>query len=154
MKKLIFCIASILLLVSCQTEEEIREQKKQEEINKITEEIEKEQISDEAKKWLIDTKTKNMATIFCMATSKKCNNLKNYIDSLIEEYNITIYFYNLDEIDESTKETIKTTYELNDYANYTPYIFITENNKLLDTKTDFTNDELLKLLKETKIISE
>jgi len=154
MKKLLLIIISLLLLVGCQTKEEIEAQKKQEELNKITEEVEKEEISDEAKKWLIDSKTKKMATILCMTTSKKCKKIKTYVDKLLTEYNITIYFYNLDEIEDTTKQTIKTTYELKDFASYTPYIFITENSKLLTSKTDFTEEELSTLLKETKIISE
>ena len=60
------------------------------------------------------------------------------------------YFINLDEIEDDEKNVYKTTFELDDYTSYVPYVMISEKNKLLTTKTDITIEELNELLNPKK----
>lgn len=153
MKKFLLSISCILFLTNCQTQEEIKKQQEKEEIEKITEELNREELSEESKKWLIDTKTKKVTTVLCMSSSKKCKELEKHLYNIKNEYDITLYYYNIDNLDKNTLNILKNTYELKDYTGYTPYVFIVEKERLLDTKTDITNDNINNYLKEKDIIS-
>ena len=155
MKKRLFILVIILFLLSaCQTQEEREKQKEQERINEITKEVEKNtEISEEAKKWLIDNKSTKVLTILCMKTSARCNKLKEDIKEY--EKNLKIYYIEMDETDEGTKETYKTTYELKEYTGYLPYVILVDNNKLIDYSTKVNDIKDIKdLLIKNKIVSE
>lgn len=155
MKKVIILLCLFFLVVGCETKEERDEKKKQEEIKKVTEKLDKQELSEEAKKWLLSTKTEKVITIFCVSTSKKCEEIKAIVDEVQTKYKNITYYYNLDEIDEETKKTLKETYKIDDYASYTPYLFVTIKDKLINTHTgSFTKEEYIEFLKTSKVISE
>lgn len=152
MKKVVL-ITCLLLLTSCKTQEQVKEEKKQEEINKVKEEINKIEVPESTKEWLLKTKTENVLTIICITTSSKCKNLKNNIESLNK--NILTYYYNVDELTQEELKIYKETYELKDYTGYLPYIMITNKNNLIATIKDTTDpEEIINILKQNKIVSE
>lgn len=154
MKKLFILVLFILLLTGCKTQEDIQKEKKEEEINKISEELDKEEVPTEAKEWLINIKTEDVLTVFCISTSKKCATLKEDINSIKKEYKLLTYYFEFDKIDENVRKVYKETFKLNDYTGYLPYIIISSKNTLIKTHTDtLSKDDLIKLLKENKIIS-
>ena len=147
MKKILLLLFSILLLFGCETKEEREQRKKDEEIQKITEELTQNETPEEAK-------ADKVVTIFCLTTSKKCESLKVVSEEIKEGENLKLYFFNLDEIKDEVKTIYKTTYELNDYTGYLPYIMIVSKNKLISTHTDTLDKEsFIEYLKENKIIS-
>lgn len=155
MKKALLLLIFFFFLTSCETAQEKDMRKKEEEIEKITEEIEKQDVPEEIKQWLIDNKVKNVITILCLSTSRKCNALKIVSDEIAKEYDLSIYYNNLDELKDNVISILKTTYELNDYTGYMPYIYIINTDKLLSTHTDtFSKEEFIEYLKQNKIISE
>ena len=156
MKKAVLFILLILFLTGCETQSERDERKKNEEINKITDELKEEKIPEEAQQWLIDTKMNSVVTIYCLSTSTKCKKLEEVSNNIKTKYeDIKLYFYKLDEIEESLKNVYKNTYELSDYTGYLPYISIIHKENVISTHTDtLTEEEFINYLKENKIITE
>lgn len=155
MKKVLCILLLLFLVCGCETKEEAEKRKKDEMREKINEEISKKELSQEAKDWLVNTKVENAVTILCITTSKKCTDLKKITEEIIKENKVNIYFYNMDEQDETMIETLKTTYKIDNYAGYVPYLFITSKEKLLATHIDqITKEELITLLKQNKFIEQ
>lgn len=148
MKKVLIIIC-LILLTGCKTQEEIKEEKRQEEINKIKEEVNNTEVPESTKDWLIKTKTENVLTILCITTSNKCNTLKNNLKDLSKD-NILVYYYNVDELTNEELKIYKTTYELKDYTGYLPYIILTSNDKLITTIKDTIDIEKINNIIKTK----
>lgn len=148
MKKVLIIIC-LILLTGCKTQEEIKEEKRQEEINKIKEEVNNTEVPESTKEWLIKTKTENVLTILCITTSNKCNTLKNNLKDLSKD-NILVYYYNVDELTNEELKIYKTTYELKDYTGYLPYIILTSNDKLITTIKDTIDIETINNIIKTK----
>lgn len=148
MKKVLIIIC-LILLTGCKTQEEIKEEKRQEEINKIKEEVNNTEVPESTKDWLIKTKTENVLTILCITTSNKCNTLKNNLKDLSKD-NILVYYYNVDELTNEELKIYKTTYELKDYTGYLPYIILTSNDKLITTIKDTIDIETINNIIKTK----
>lgn len=148
MKKVLLIIC-LILLTGCKTQEEIKEEKRQEEINKIKEEVNNTEVPESTKDWLIKTKTENVLTILCITTSNKCNTLKNNLKDLSKD-NILVYYYNVDELTNEELKIYKTTYELKDYTGYLPYIILTNNDKLITTIKDTIDIETINNIIKTK----
>lgn len=152
MKKL-FIILFLLVLTGCQTKEEIEKQKKEEEIQNITEEINKKDVPESTKEWLIKNESEKVLTILCITTSNKCKELKENINTLKEK--ITTYYLNVDKLNDEELLIYKTKYELKDYNSYLPYIFVGERNKLLTTIKDEKDvNKILTVLIDKKIVSQ
>ncbi len=153
-KTFLLLLIILLLLTGCKTKEEIEQEKEQQRINDITKEVEKNtEVPEDVKKWLVDNKTKQVLTIFCMSISKRCEliekDIKQYEDKIKVHY---IDFY---EMEDSKKEAYKNAYELKDYTGYLPYVFIVKNDKLIDYEKDVKSiDDIKKILVKNKIVSE
>ena len=154
MKKYFMLVICLLMLVSCETKEEMEIRKKNEEIEKIKTELNDNNIPESTKDWLVDINTEKVVTILCLNSSNKCNKLKDEIQT-IENTEFKTYYINLDEITEEEKNIYKNQFEIKDYTGYVPYIIISNKNKLLFTKTDVKNfNEINDVLKQLKIVSE
>ncbi len=147
MKKMLLIIMSISILCSCQTQEELKKAKELDNKNEIKENLDKKNIPETTKEWIIDSKTEKTLTIICTDKSKKCKEIKNNLKELEKE--IKTYYIEIDNITKEEKEIYKTTYELNNYTGYLPYIMLIDNDKLLDTKTDvYKLEDLKKIIKK------
>ena len=61
----------------------------------------------------------------------------------------------MDKIDDDTKDVYKTTYELENYTGYLPYILIVKNDKKIDYSTNIKDIKDIKdILIKNKIVSE
>lgn len=153
MKKLFMLLLIIFMLVGCETQEERDARKKSEEIKKINESLTTSEIPEETRQWLVDTKMENVITVFCITSSKKCEELSNTIEEVKKNNGVITHIINLDTIADNVKNVYKTTYELKDYTGYLPYIFITSKEELLYTHTDIiSQEELINVLKENEIV--
>ena len=142
MKKMLLTILSLGILCSCQTQEEIQKEQELKELETIKEHVKNENIPENVKEWLIDSKTQKILTILCTKESKKCEKIKSNIDELNKE--VKTYYVEIDKITEEEKDIYKKTYELKDYTGYLPYIMLIEKDKLLVTKTDIYKLEDIK----------
>ena len=120
MKKMLLTILSLGILCSCQTQEEIQKEQELKELETIKEHVKNENIPENVKEWLIDSKTQKILTILCTKESKKCEKIKSNIDELNKE--VKTYYVEIDKITEEEKDIYKETYELKDYTGYLPYI--------------------------------
>lgn len=144
-KKIIVIISMLFLIVGCQTQEEILEQKEKARVDEITNEVKKNaEIPEEAKQWLIDNKSKKVLTIFCIKTSNRCNKIKENISEI--EKSIKTYYIELDDLEDEIKDFYKKTYELNDYTGYLPYAILVNNNKLVSTNSTIKDIEDIKTM--------
>ncbi len=143
MKKVLVILLALLILCGCETQEQRDIRKHQEEIEKATQEVGSSNIPENAKKWLVDVKTEKVVTVLCITTSNKCKKIQENFDQINNKFK---YFINLDEIEDDEKNVYKTTFELDDYTSYVPYVIISEKNKLLTTETDITIEDINEIL--------
>ena len=147
MKKMLLTILSLGILCSCQTQEEIKKEQELKELETIKEHVKNENIPENVKEWLIDSKTQKILTILCTKESKKCEKIKSNVDELNKE--VKTYYVEIDKITEEEKDIYKKTYELKDYTGYLPYIMLIEKDKLLVTKTDiYKLEDIKKIIKK------
>lgn len=155
MKKIVLILLITLVFITgCKTQEEIEKEKEKQRIEEITKEVEKNtEVSEDAKKWLVDNKSKKVLTVLCISTSKRCEEVK--VDLKNYESKLKVYYFELDKIEENDANTYKTTYELKNYTGYLPYIYLVDNNKLVDYERDIRKVEDIKtFLVKNKIVSE
>ena len=154
MKKKLLILTLLFFLVGCQTQEEREMEKEKQRVEDITKEVEKNtEIPEEAKNWLIDNKSKTVLTILCLKTSNRCNEIKKGLSEY--EKKVKIYYIELDDLEENVKDIYKTTYELNNYTGYLPYVYLVNNNKLITTNQSIKDiNDIKKLLVENKVVSE
>src|SRR5574344_1601433 len=154
MKRIVILLFLVLLVVGCETAASRDKKKQEEELKKITEEINKNDVPEESKKWLIDNKTSSVITVFCMSTSKKCESLKELLTDIETNYKLKTYYFNFDEVKDEVKSVYKTTYTIDDYTGYLPYIMVVNKDKLTFTHTDtLDKTNLIDLLTQNKIIN-
>ena len=143
MKKTLLIICLLLILCSCSKKDN----------NKLNSETNNTTITDNnigytenTKTWLEDISNKKVITIFCLTTSKKCTELNSNINQI---KNTKVYFLYLDEITDEEKNVYKNKYDLKDYTGYTPYLILSDKNKLLKTDTDlYKIDDINKFINE------
>lgn len=149
MKKFFISILCLIILGGCQTQEEIRKQKEEEELNKIKEEVQNSEIPEDVKNWTFDIKTKEVLTVFCISTSKKCETLKTSLEEVKNTNGLNYYYFEVDKLDDSIKKNYKEYFELKDYTGYLPYLMLSKNDKLIKTDNDiFNKEDLLNFLTE------
>ena len=144
MKKILLLITCVFLITTgCQTQEEREQEKEKQRIDNITEEVKKNtEIPEEAKTWMIDNKSKKVLTILCIKTSNRCLKLKEDIKDL--DKNIKVYYIEVDDLEEDVKNIYKTTYNLDDYTGYLPYVYLVDNNKLINKNANVKSIDDLK----------
>ncbi len=153
-KLLLLLLCSLFIITGCQTQEEIQIKKEKERVEEITKEVEENtEIPEEAKQWIIDNRSKKVLTILCIKTSIRCEKIKTDLEEA--KLDIKNYYIEVDELSDTVKNVYKTTYELEDYTGYLPYVILVDNNKLIATKSDAKDfEDIKKLLIENKIVSE
>lgn len=153
-KKLLVLFISLFMICACQTQEKIKEEKEKKRIDEITKEVNNSyKISEDAKKWLVDNKSTKVLTILCIKTSNRCNKIKDNIKDY--EKKLKVYYIELDDLEDNEKDVYKKTYELKDYTGYLPYIYLVNNNKLIDYNKDIKSiDDIKDFLIKNKIVSE
>lgn len=151
MKKILLLITCVFLITTgCQTQEEREQEKEKQRIDNITEEVKKNiEIPEEAKTWMIDNKSKKVLTILCIKTSNRCLKLKEDIKDL--DKNIKVYYIEVDDLEEDVKNIYKTTYNLDDYTGYLPYVYLVDNNKLINKNANVKSiDDLKEMITNEK----
>jgi len=151
MKKILLLITCVFLITTgCQTQEEREQEKEKQRIDNITEEVKKNtEIPEEAKNWMIDNKSKKVLTILCIKTSNRCLKLKEDIKDL--DKTIKVYYIELDDLEEDVKNIYKTTYDLDDYTGYLPYVYLVDNNKLINKNANVKSiDDLKEMITNEK----
>ena len=153
-KKMLLLITCLLLITTaCQTQEEREMEKERERVEEITKEVEKNtEIPEETKSWMIDNKSKKVITILCIKTSDRCNKIKEKINEI--EKNIKEYFIELDDLEDNVKDIYKTTYNLDSYTGYLPYVYLVDNNKLIATNSSIKDITDIKNMLTTEKTSE
>ena len=151
MKKILLLITCVFLITTgCQTQEEREQEKEKQRIDNITEEVKKNtEIPEEAKNWMIDNKSKKVLTILCIKTSNRCLKLKEDIKDL--DKTIKVYYIEFDDLEEDVKNIYKTTYDLDDYTGYLPYVYLVDNNKLINKNANVKSiDDLKEMITNEK----
>jgi alkyl hydroperoxide reductase subunit AhpC len=142
------------MLFGCETQEERIKREKDEKVEEITKELTSKEIPKDVQNWIVSTTLDKVITVFCITTSKKCTEEKNIIEEIKTEYNVNMYYINVDEIPDESKNIYKTTYDIEDYTGYLPYMLVTDSKEVISTHTDMLKKEdFVNYLKELKIIS-
>ena len=154
MKKILLLLLIVFMLFGCETQEERIKREKNEKVEEITKELANKEVPKEVQNWIVSTTLDKVITVFCITTSKKCTEEKNIVEEIKAEYDVNMYYINVDEIPEKSKNIYKTTYEIEDYTGYLPYMLVTDSKEVISTHTDMLKKEdFVNYLKELKIIS-
>ena len=154
MKKMLLLLLIVFMLFGCETQEERIKREKNEKVEEITKELANKEVPKEVQNWIVSTTLDKVITVFCITTSKKCTEEKNIVEEIKAEYDVNMYYINVDEIPEKSKNIYKTTYEIEDYTGYLPYMLVTDSKEVISTHTDMLKKEdFVNYLKELKIIS-
>ena len=113
----------------------------------------KKAMSSDIQSWLTDTASDNyVVTVIAQTTCSHCINFKPIMTKANNKYDFKLYWFEADELSTSDYNTIKDTYELDEYQG-TPYTFITKNGEVLGYLSgEREYDALIEFLQENKVI--
>lgn len=112
--------------------------------------------SEQVVAWSTDTSQEEpVVTVLASSTCGYCAQYEPVIEALAEENDFKLYWFELDQLNDTDTQTLISTYELEEFDGSVPYTFITEDNQFV-THTigamDKANTELL--LKNNGVIKE
>lgn len=104
--------------------------------------------------WLIDTeKEEPVVTILGLTTCGHCQSYKPVIEKLADKYGFKLYFFELDELNESDRLLVEKTYKLETYATSVPFTYIVKKGEVIAEDTGFENrNKTLDFLKQHQVI--
>lgn len=95
----------------------------------------------------------NVVSVVSSSNSSHCQEYKPIIEELAQRNNFKLYWFESDQMNEKDLNFLLTYYNLKDYEGYTPYTFITNKNKFIDSETGYANEEqIIKFLKTNSVI--
>lgn len=165
MKKLLTCLSIILVLTGCEYLEklETNEESSQLSTNQSQSSIQNtEDISSNNKyihfnagyqEWLNATREdKYVVTVFGASYCPHCTKFKPVIESVAEKYNIELYYYYIDELDDEESNKIINSYDTN-FEGSVPHMFITKNSNVITNRTGSMDEKsLLEFLELNMVI--
>lgn len=77
---------------------------------------------------------KYVLTVIGASFCSHCNNFKPIIEKVANDYNVDLYYYYIDMLDETEKDSIINSYETN-YDGSVPHLFITKNGNVISNQT-------------------
>ena len=116
--------------------------------------VAKEYISIGADEYLKLIKGKNVVVFIGASTCGYCTKFKPEVNNLINKYNVSVYYLELDKFSESDLKKIYDSASFFTEEQWgTPTTFIFTNGKIVDTLSGYTTaDEVAKFLKSNKVI--
>lgn len=95
---------------------------------------------------------KYVLTVIGASYCSHCMNFKPIIETIAEENSIDLYYFYIDQLDESEANKITTAYETN-YKGSVPHLFIIKNGNVVTNSTgEMTSDSLIEFLKLNSVI--
>ena len=103
---------------------------------------------------MIDTeKEEPVVTILGLTTCGHCQSYKPVIEKLADKYGFKLYFFELDELNESDRLLVEKTYKLETYATSVPFTYIVKKGEVIAEDTGFENrNKTLDFLKQHQVI--
>lgn len=103
--------------------------------------------------WVKKTKEDQFViTLIGASYCSHCNNFKPIIEKISEKYEIPLYFYYVDEINDSDYNLIINEYDTN-YQKKVPHMFITKNGRVITNRTEsMSENDLIEFLKLNMVI--
>lgn len=111
------------------------------------------EMSSDIQNWLTDTASDEyVVTVIAQTTCGHCINFKPVMTKAHNKNDFKLYWFEADELSTNDYNTLKGTYELDEYSG-TPYTFITKNGEVLDhISGEREYDVLIDFLKENNVI--
>lgn len=86
--------------------------------------------------WYKDTSSgRAVVTVLCESNNYNCSNYRPEIENLAKTKKFNLYYFNIDKLTDSERETLTKTYTFrtNTNLNILPFTFIVEGNKFVDS---------------------
>lgn len=111
-------------------------------------------LSDDIQAWYDLTEgDQPVATVIAQSWCSHCAAIKPYMEEIEAEYNVKIYWYDVDLLNSSDASAITDRYPRT--YNGTPHVFVTKSGKLVDEIAgEAAKDDYISFFKTTGIISE
>ena len=104
--------------------------------------------------WLTDTKEDQyVVTVISLTTCPHCKNYNPVISGIANEENIKLYWFDIDNMDNSSSSILTDTYTLENYTGASPYTFITKNGEFIaDVVGGMGEEDTRAFLKQNGVI--
>ena len=106
--------------------------------------------------WLADTQTEDyIITVLALTTCQYFQAYKPVITKVAEDYDLKLYFYETDKLDNADHSILTTSYTLPNYEGYVPYTFILKDGEVVGDQTGYNDEETtIQLLREAGAIKD
>ena len=106
--------------------------------------------------WLEDTlKDDYVITVLALTTCQYCQAYKPIITKVAKDYDLKLYFYEVDSLSTSDSDILTSTYELKNYEGYVPFTFVLKDGEVVADQTGYNDEETtIQLLREAGAIKD
>ena len=95
--------------------------------------------------WFNDiSKGNTVVTVIGASYCSHCQEYKPVVKLMANKYDMNLYFYELDEMEEEDADVIKNSFELTGYSGSVPYTAIFKNGAVVDYHEGYESEAVLK----------
>jgi len=107
--------------------------------------------------WLAETQKKDesVITVLALTTCQYCQAYKPIITKIANDYNLKLFFYEVDSLSSTESEILTSSYELKNYEGYVPFTFVLQNGEVVSDNTGYMDEEsTIQFLREAGVIKD
>lgn len=102
----------------------------------------------------INKENEKVITVFTLSYCHWCESFKPIIEEISKEYNIKLYTFDMDTINEKDKNVLLSTVDIEGYEGSSPYTFVVSNKEYLGSKVGYmSKDQTIEFLKSIDLIN-
>ena len=93
--------------------------------------------------WLAETQKQDeyVITVLALTTCQYCQAYKPIITKVAEDYDLKLFFYEVDSLGTTESEILTSSYELKDYEGYVPFTFVLQNGEVIGDNTGYMDED-------------
>lgn len=116
--------------------------------------IEDYEVSEEVKEWVEEANSeKYVLTVMAASSCYWCQQFSPIFESVMEEYDITYYWYELDSVEGNDDYAAITEMYDDNFKGSTPYTMLTYNGEFIDDISGYVEEaDLIEFLKNNEVI--
>lgn len=98
-------------------------------------------INGDVAKWMKDVQSGTVVTVLGTTLCPHCKEYKPVIKELAEKYNLNLYYFSIDELNDQEFKAVTETFDLEHYNNAVPFTFVVKDGKVITDTTGFSSKE-------------
>lgn len=106
--------------------------------------------------WLAATQTDDyIITVLALTTCQYCQAYKPIITQIAKDYDLKLYFYEVDSLSNEESAILTSSYELKNYEGYVPFTFVLKDGEVQGDNTGYLDEEgTMNFLREVGVIKD